>query len=190
MKITRLAILITLTFSVLKSQATEFNASLLDSGNLSNVDLTAFSREGYVAPGNYILDIWLNDQPVREQYPVRVVPVAGLDAAVICVTTDMVAMLGLKDKIIHGLKPVTGIPDGQCLELRSADSQVRYSAENQRLTFIIPVPDALSGPGLGAPSRWSDGVTAGLLDYSLMVNRYMPQQGKPLPATASTAPPV
>ncbi|EHV6111018.1 hypothetical protein K0998_004754, partial [Salmonella enterica subsp. enterica serovar Enteritidis] len=120
MKITRLAILITLTFSVLKSQATEFNASLLDSGNLSNVDLTAFSREGYVAPGNYILDIWLNDQPVREQYPVRVVPVAGRDAAVICVTTDMVAMLGLKDKIIHGLKPVTGIPDGQCLELRSA----------------------------------------------------------------------
>ncbi|ECI3372862.1 usher protein, partial [Salmonella enterica subsp. diarizonae] len=71
MKITRLAILITLTFSVLKSQATEFNASLLDSGNLSNVDLTAFSREGYVAPGNYILDIWLNDQTVREQYPVR-----------------------------------------------------------------------------------------------------------------------
>ncbi len=103
-----------------------------------------------MAPGNYILDIWLNDQPVREQYPVRVVPVAGRDAAVICVTTDMVAMLGLKDKIIHGLKPVTGIPDGQCLELRSADSQVRYSAENQRLTFIIPGLDALSGPGLGA----------------------------------------
>ncbi|MLQ52954.1 hypothetical protein DRA35_00535 [Salmonella enterica subsp. enterica] len=68
MKITRLAILITLTFSVLKSQATEFNASLLDSGNLSNVDLTAFSREGYVAPGNYILDIWLNDQPVQVNF--------------------------------------------------------------------------------------------------------------------------
>lgn len=179
MKITRLAILITLTFSVLKSQATEFNASLLDSGNLSNVDLTAFSREGYVAPGNYILDIWLNDQPVREQYPVRVVPVAGLDAAVICVTTDMVAMLGLKDKIIHGLKPVTGIPDGQCLELRSADSQVRYSAENQRLTFIIPQAwMRYQDPDWIPPSRWSDGVTAGLLDYSLMVNRYMPQQGE------------
>ncbi len=105
-----------------------------------------------MAPGNYILDIWLNDQTVREQYPVRVVPAAGRDEAVICVTTDMVAMLGLKDKIIHGLKPVTGIPDGQCLELRSADSQVRYSAEKQRLTFIIPPGlDALSGPGLGPP---------------------------------------
>ncbi|EJA8585528.1 fimbria/pilus outer membrane usher protein, partial [Salmonella enterica] len=179
MKITRLAILITLTFSVLKSQATEFNASLLDSGNLSNVDLTAFSREGYVAPGNYILDIWLNDQTVREQYPVRVVPVAGRDAAVICVTTDMVAMLGLKDKIIHGLKPVTGIPDGQCLELRSADSQVRYSAEKQRLTFIIPQAwMRYQDPDWVPPSRWSDGVTAGLLDYSLMASRYMPQQGE------------
>ncbi len=142
-----------------------------------------------MAPGNYILDIWLNDQPVREQYPVRVVPVAGRDAAVICVTTDMVAMLGLKDKIIHGLKPVTGIPDGQCLELRSADSQVRYSAENQRLTFIIPKPDALSGPGLGAsftlerrrhrrPARLQpDGQPL----YAAA--------GRPLPATASTAPP-
>ncbi|ECJ4782268.1 hypothetical protein DQT30_28095, partial [Salmonella enterica subsp. diarizonae] len=118
MKITRLAILITLTFSVLKSQATEFNASLLDSGNLSNVDLTAFSREGYVAPGNYILDIWLNDQSVREQYPVRVVQPEDNETAVVCVTPEIVGMLGLKDEVIHGLKPVTGIPDGQCLELR------------------------------------------------------------------------
>ncbi|EBV0765982.1 fimbrial protein [Salmonella enterica subsp. enterica serovar Kirkee] len=120
-----------------------------------------------------------NETTIREQYPVRVVPVAGLDAAVICVTTDMVAMLGLKDKIIHGLKPVTGIPDGQCLELRSADSQVRYSAENQRLTFIIPQAwMRYQDPDWVPPSRWSDGVTAGLLDYSLMVNRYMPQQGE------------
>ncbi len=73
---------------------------------------------------NYILDIWLNDQPVREQYPVGVVPVAGLDAAVICVTTDMVAMLGLKDKIIHGLKPVTGIRTGNALSC--APLTVRY----------------------------------------------------------------
>ncbi|QUJ07501.1 hypothetical protein KCP70_06510 [Salmonella enterica subsp. enterica] len=32
-------------------------------------------------------------------------------------------------------------------------------------------------------------VTAGLLDCNPMANRYMPQRGRPLPATASTAPP-
>ncbi|EOG7189308.1 FimD/PapC N-terminal domain-containing protein, partial [Salmonella enterica] len=62
MKLTRLAILITLTFPVLKSGATEFNAGLLDGGNLSGVDLSAFSREGYIAPGSYMMDIRLNDQ--------------------------------------------------------------------------------------------------------------------------------
>lgn len=96
MKLTRFAILVTLTFSVLKSQATEFNVSLLDSGNLSNVDLSAFTQEGYVAPGNYILDIWLNDQSVREQYPVRVIQPEGSNKPAICVTPDMVVMLGLR----------------------------------------------------------------------------------------------
>ncbi|EKO2585597.1 fimbria/pilus outer membrane usher protein, partial [Salmonella enterica] len=60
-----------------------------------------------------------------------------------------------------------------------ADSQVRYSAENQRLTFIIPQAwMRYQDPDWVPPSRWSDGVTAGLLDYSLMANRYMPQQGE------------
>ncbi|HFJ2022038.1 TPA: fimbrial outer membrane usher protein StdB [Salmonella enterica] len=178
MKLTRLAILLTLTFSVLKSQATEFNASLLDSGNLSNVDLTAFSREGYVAPGNYILDIWLNDQSVREQFPVRVVQAEGSETAVACVTPEIVGMLGLKNDIVHGLKTIPGTGDGQCMELRTSDSRVQYSAEKQRLTFIIPQAwMEYQDPNWVPPARWGDGVTAALLDYNLMANRYMPHQG-------------
>ncbi|ECZ8128519.1 hypothetical protein F8606_26755, partial [Salmonella enterica] len=84
MKLTRLAILITLTFPVLKSGATEFDASLLNGGEISGVDLSAFSQEGYIAPGSYLMDIRLNDQMVREQYPVRVVPVTGRKKPVIC----------------------------------------------------------------------------------------------------------
>ncbi|WP_272517462.1 MULTISPECIES: fimbrial outer membrane usher protein StdB [unclassified Providencia] len=179
MKLTRFAILVTLIFSILKSQATEFNASLLDSRNLSNVDLTAFSHKGYVASGDYILDIWLNDQPIREQYPVRVVPTIERDETVVCVTQDMVAMLSIKGETIQGLHPVAGVPDGQCLELRSPDSQVQYSAEKQRLTFILPQAwMRYQDPDWIPPSRWSDGVTAALLDYSMMANRYMPQQGE------------
>ncbi|HAU7316454.1 TPA: fimbrial outer membrane usher protein StdB [Salmonella enterica subsp. enterica serovar Wangata] len=178
MKLTRLAILLTLTFSVLKSQATEFNASLLDSGNLSNVDLTAFSREGYVAPGNYILDIWLNDQSVREQFPVRVVQAEGSETAMACVTPEIVGMLGLKNDIVHGLKTIPGTGGSQCLELRTADSRVQYSAEKQRLTFIIPQAwMEFQDPDWVPPARWGDGVTAALLDYNLMANRYMPHQG-------------
>ncbi|ENE8568968.1 fimbria/pilus outer membrane usher protein, partial [Salmonella enterica] len=179
MKLTRLAILITLTYSALPTQATEFNAGLLNAADDNNIDLSAFSRDGYIAPGNYLLDIWLNDQSVREQYPVSVVPVTGSKSSVICVTPGMVDLLGLKDDIIRSLKPVPGADGGHCLDLHSADSRIRYSAAEQRLTFSLPqawmqYQDLNWTP----PSRWSNGVAGALLDYNLMANRYMPQQGE------------
>ncbi|EBS4103894.1 fimbrial outer membrane usher protein StdB [Salmonella enterica subsp. enterica] len=179
MKLTRLAILITLTYSALPAQATEFNAGLLNAADDNNIDLSAFSRDGYIAPGNYLLDIWLNDQSVREQYPVSVVPVTGSKSSVICVTPGMVDLLGLKDDIIRSLKPVPGADGGRCLDLHSADSRIRYSAAEQRLTFSLPqawmqYQDLNWTP----PSRWSNGVAGALLDYNLMANRYMPQQGE------------
>ncbi|EDX2767550.1 fimbrial outer membrane usher protein StdB [Salmonella enterica] len=179
MKLTRLAILITLTYSALPAQATEFNAGLLNAADDNNIDLSAFSRDGYIAPGSYLLDIWLNDQSVREQYPVSVVTVTGSKSSVICVTPGMVDLLGLKDDIIRSLKPVPGADGGRCLDLHSADSRIRYSAAEQRLTFSLPqawmqYQDLNWTP----PSRWSNGVAGALLDYNLMANRYMPQQGE------------
>ncbi|EII7450785.1 fimbria/pilus outer membrane usher protein, partial [Salmonella enterica subsp. enterica serovar Newport] len=64
-------------------------------------------------------------------------------------------------------------------ELRTADSKVQYSAEEQRLTFIIPQAWLqYQDPDWVPPSRWSNGVTGALLDYNLTANRYMPQQGE------------
>lgn len=179
MKLTRLAILITLIYSVSPARATEFNVGLLNAANDKNIDLSAFSRDGYIAPGNYLLDIWLNDLSVREQYPVSVVPVSGNKRSVICVTPSMVDLLGLKDDIIRNLKPVPSVDGGQCLDLHSVDSKISYNAAEQRLTFTLPqswmqYQDLNWTP----PSRWSHGVAGGILDYNLMANRYMPQQGE------------
>ncbi|MDJ6367513.1 fimbrial outer membrane usher protein StdB [Salmonella enterica] len=178
MKLNRLAILITLTLTTPVVLATEFDASLLSTSDPSEADLSAFSREGYVAPGSYMLDIWLNDQSVSEQYPVRVVQLNGRDDSVICVTPAMVDMLGLKDDIARGLKAVSGTDAGHCLELNTPDSRVQYSAEKQRLTFVIPQAwMEYRDPDWVPPSRWSDGVAGAVLDYNLSANRYMPQQG-------------
>lgn len=93
-------------------------------------------------------------------------------------TSSLVEMLGLKDDIVRKLKPVPGADNGHCLELRSQDSQVRYSASQQRLTFVIPQAwMQYQDPNWVPPSRWSQGVSGALLDYNLMASRYMPQQG-------------
>ncbi|EDK1374885.1 fimbrial biogenesis outer membrane usher protein [Salmonella enterica subsp. enterica] len=179
MKPTRLALLITLIFQTPVVLATEFNADLLSTSSGSAVDLSAFSHEGYVAPGNYMLDIWLNGQSISGQYPVRVVSGEGHDASLICVTPTMVDMLGLKDDITRELKVIPGADGGHCLELRTADSKVQYSAEEQRLTFTIPQAWLeYQDPDWVPPSRWNEGVTGALLDYNLTANRYMPQQGE------------
>lgn len=184
MKLTRLALMIPLTLSARVVPATEFNVNMLNTEDRQHADLSAFSRDGYIAPGNYLLDIWLNSQSVRQQYPVSVVPVnnnAGADkndGSAICVTSSLVEMLGLKDDIVRKLKPVPGADNGHCLELRSQDSQVRYSASQQRLTFVIPQAwMQYQDPNWVPPSRWSQGVSGALLDYNLMASRYMPQQG-------------
>ncbi|EEM2539380.1 fimbrial outer membrane usher protein StdB [Salmonella enterica subsp. enterica serovar Morehead] len=181
MKLTRLAILITLTLSARPVLATEFNVNMLNTEDRKNADLSAFSREGYIAPGNYLLDIWLNEQSVREQYPVSVVPVKGAgneEDSVICVTPELVDMLGLNAETLSRLKPVSGTQGGRCLDLRTPDSQVRYSAAQQRLTFVIPQAwMQYQDPNWVPPARWSQGISGALLDYNLMVSRYMPQQG-------------
>ncbi|EBZ1028005.1 TPA: fimbrial outer membrane usher protein StdB [Salmonella enterica] len=178
MKLNRLTILITLALTTPVALATEFDASLLSTSEPSAADLSAFSREGYVAPGSYLLDIWLNDQSVSEQYPVRVIQLNGRDDSVICVTPAMVDMLGLKDDIVRGLKAVSGTDAGHCLEMNTPDSKVQYSAEKQRLTFAIPQAwMEYRDPDWVPPSRWSEGVAGAVLDYNLSANRYMPQQG-------------
>ncbi|HAV0157989.1 TPA: fimbrial outer membrane usher protein StdB [Salmonella enterica] len=178
MILNRLTILITLALTTPVALATEFDASLLSTSDPSAADLSAFSREGYVAPGSYMLDIWVNNQSVSEQYPVRVVPFKDRDDSVICVTPVMVDMLGLKDDIVRGLKTIPGADGGHCLELDTPDSKVQYSAGEQRLTFVIPQAwMEYRDPDWVPPSRWSNGVTGVVLDYNLMANRYMPQQG-------------
>lgn len=181
MKLTRLAILITLTLSARPILATEFNVNMLNTEDRKNADLSGFSREGYIAPGNYLLDIWLNEQSVREQYPVNVVLVKGAgneEDSVICVTSELVDMLGLNAESLSRLKTISGTEGGRCLDLRTPDSQVRYSAAQQRLTFVIPQAwIQYQDPNWVPPARWSQGVSGALLDYNLMVSRYMPQQG-------------
>ncbi|ELS9890591.1 fimbrial outer membrane usher protein StdB [Salmonella enterica] len=176
MKITRPALLITLNILTLPAGATQFSAGFLKNSDHSSVDLSAFSRDGYVAPGDYLLDIYLNDRLIRSQYNVSVVE-TGDGRSRFCITPALTDMLGLKEESRRQLVPVEGT-DGQCLNLSTADSKIQYSPDNQSLSVTLPQAwMEYQDPDWVPPARWSEGVTAALLDYNLMANRYMPHQG-------------
>ncbi|EGB0328394.1 TPA: fimbrial outer membrane usher protein StdB [Salmonella enterica subsp. enterica serovar Poona] len=177
MKLTRLALLISLNILTLPAGATEFSAGFLKNSDYSHVDLSAFSRDGYVAPGDYLLDIYLNDRLIRNQYNVSVVE-TGDGGSRFCITPELADMFGLKEENRRQLAPVEGT-NGHCLNLSTADSRVQYSPDNQSLSVTLPQAwMEYQDPDWVPPARWSEGVTAALLDYNLMANRYMPHQGE------------
>ncbi|MFY2606185.1 fimbria/pilus outer membrane usher protein [Achromobacter ruhlandii] len=177
MTLARLASLVAISTFACAAQATEFSIGFLNTKDKRNIDLSTFSRDGYVAPGSYLLDIYLDRRLIQGQTLVRAVPVIG-DGTVFCVTPEMVDMLNLRDDIRARLATVDGAQDGPCIELNTADSRAVYSAERQSLTFTVPQAWLqYQDPDWIPPARWSDGVNGVILDYNLLANRYMPRQG-------------
>ncbi|HDC2548610.1 TPA: fimbrial outer membrane usher protein StdB [Salmonella enterica] len=177
MRLTRLALLITLNILTLSAEATEFSAGFLRNGDHGDVDLSAFSRDGYVAPGDYLLDIYLNDKLIRSQYMVSAVETPD-GSSRFCITPALADMFGLKEEYRHQAEPVSGKNNAQCLVLPAADTRTEYSPDNQSLTITLPQAWLeYQDPDWIPPSRWSEGVNGLVLDYNMMANRYMPHQG-------------
>ncbi len=45
----------------------EFNVDVLDVGDRNNIDLTRFSKDNFVFPGTYLLDLYINGQSLSQQ---------------------------------------------------------------------------------------------------------------------------
>ncbi len=176
MKLNRPALLITLHILTLPARATEFSAGFLQNSKLGDVDLSSFSRDGYVSPGDYLLDIYLNDKLIRDQYRVSVVD-TGNGGSTFCITPELTDMFGLKEEYRRRLSAVeeTG---GHCLSLNTADSRTRYSPDSQSLSVTLPQAwMEYQDPDWVPTARWREGVNGLILDYNLTANRYMPHQG-------------
>lgn len=45
----------------------EFNTDVLDAADRTRIDLTRFATDNYITPGDYLLDIRINGQPVGQR---------------------------------------------------------------------------------------------------------------------------
>lgn len=177
MTLARLASIVAISSFVCTAQATEFSIGFLNTKDKHNIDLSIFSRDGLVAPGDYLLDVYLNQRLLQSQALVRAVPVRG-DGTVFCVTPEMVEQLSLKDEFRARLAQVDAAQGGPCVDLDTPDSQISYDAERQRLTLTVPQAWLrYQDPDWVPPARWSNGVNGVILDYNLLANRYMPREG-------------
>lgn len=166
----RLALLITIAlFGTTQNSYSRdfFNPELveLDNPGTEKVDLSGF-ESGAQAPGNYHVDVVLDDQLVdtRDIMFVLLKERGDEEKLVPCLSIEQLASWGVKTGLFPALKGETSCANLSAIPQASTDFQFAM----QRLVLSIPQA-AISAQARGSvpPDRWDEGINAALLNYSL-----------------------
>ncbi len=137
-------------------------------------DLAHFEKGGQ-SPGQYQVDIWLNDTLIASRELPFVIPQDRLDFTGVQDNTGLMACLTRKDLQQLGVRPemlesVDMHANERCLSPGHIIPQAgaRFDFQKMRLDLSIPQAALQSRPrGWIAPEQWDEGITAGLLNYSI-----------------------
>ncbi|PLS40833.1 FimD/PapC N-terminal domain-containing protein, partial [Carnobacterium maltaromaticum] len=82
--------------------AVEFNLDVIDTADKDNIDFSRFSQAGYIMPGNYQMQVVVNDRaisPKNFDVSFREAQDSALPKA--CITPDMINLMGLKEESLE-----------------------------------------------------------------------------------------
>lgn len=144
----------------------QFNTDVLDVKDKANIDLSHFSRRGYIMPGDYTFKIKINQNELEEQ-PVSVYASGddGKDSKA-CFTPDIVNKLGFKEDIA---KKFTLWHNNQCVDITILNG-VEVHPNLSAGVLAVSVPQAYveyTDDNWVPASMWDDGVPGLLADYNI-----------------------
>ncbi|NCG54974.1 outer membrane usher protein [Serratia fonticola] len=144
----------------------EFNTDILDVNDRTHIDLSQFTRPGYLMPGEYSFTVFVNKQTLPEQtvffYPSPDKPTDS----VVCLSPTLVNQLSLKPDMLPSL---TWWKNGQCLTLSSLPG-TEVKADMAASSLYISLPQAYleyTAENWDPPARWEEGIPGLLFDYNL-----------------------
>lgn len=144
----------------------QFNTDVLDVNDRKNIDLSQFTRSGYIMPGAYTMVVHLNKNELPEQsihfYP----PDNDAQGSQACLPLALVDDLGLKPNMRDTL---TWWHSGECLDPASLKGmEVRGDLATSALYLSIPQAFLeYTAENWDPPSRWDEGIPGLLFDYNL-----------------------
>ena len=155
------------------AQQASFNPDFLQGPASHRVDISRFERGNPVAPGSYLLDVYVNQSWIGRQ-DIRVQDAPGGRASRYCFKHNQLASLGLD---------VARVSDAAALEVDCVDVTQQLPGALAELDLAtlrldLSIPQAfLNIPRRGYvdPREWDRGVTAGFVDYN--ANAYRNEGG-------------
>ncbi|MDH2267783.1 outer membrane usher protein [Serratia marcescens] len=153
-------------FQLQASEEVQFNIDVLELNDRKNIDLSQFSRGGFIMPGNYVMSVSLNAQVLPEEPVAFYAPENDAKGSEVCISPALVEKLGFKSDALAKLR---WWHDEQCLDLTSLNG-LEAKGDLATSTLYLNVPQAYleySSPDWDPPSRWDEGIPGLLLDYNL-----------------------
>ena len=144
----------------------QFNIDILDLTDRTNIDLSQFSRSGFILPGIYTMRVQINTLVLPEQRIAFYPPDDAPKGSQACLSASLVDQLGLKS---NKLTQLGWWKEGECLDIRSL-SGMEVSGDLGTSTLYVSLPQAYleySAQNWDPPSRWDEGVPGLLVDYNL-----------------------
>lgn len=157
--------------------AIEFNTAILDAEDRENIDLSSFSRPGYIMPGTYTLNMRLNDHTISDQEVSFVERLRDDETHVeVCLTPEQVGLLGLRR---DALDLIVWNDNGHCADFSALTGMTaRGSLAESSLYISVPQAWLEYQDASWLPiSRWENGIPGLLLDYNLNTNVSWTRQG-------------
>lgn len=154
----------------------QFNIDVLDVHDRKNIDLSQFSRGGYIMPGTYGMVVHVNKNDLSEQQVPFYSPEDDPNGSRACISQALVGQLGLKE---NTLKEITWWHQGECLDEASIPGmEVRGDLATSALYLSIPQAFLeYTAENWDPPSRWDEGIPGLLLDYNVNARTQKQHQG-------------
>ncbi|WP_274871374.1 outer membrane usher protein [Serratia marcescens] len=144
----------------------QFNTDVLDVNDRKNIDLSQFSRSGYIMPGTYGMVVHVNKNDLQEQQIPFYAPEGDPNGSRACLSPALVEQLGFKPGV---LKDLTWWHEGECLN-ESSVKGMDVRGDLPTSSLYLSVPQAYleySDENWDPPSRWDEGIPGLLFDYNV-----------------------
>ena len=148
-----------------------FNEEFLNiGGEQSRADLSLFAFGNRVLPGNYLVDVNLNESGIGQSQVDFVDKGDGKNAQP-CLTRGMLDGWGVKVEVFPALMAA----GDQCVDLAQAIPGSSFSFDGEKLRLFVSIPQAAmkrQARGAISPDKWDKGINVAMLDYQISAARY------------------
>ena len=147
----------------------EFNTDFLDVKNRDNINVSQFSRKGFIMPGTYLMQVNINGQELAQEFSVSwLAPENDPQGSEICAEPELVAQLGIKPELVDKFVWTTR-GERRCLA-PDALAGMEMRADLGQSVLRVNLPQAYleyTDVNWDPPSRWDNGIPGIMLDYNI-----------------------